>query len=235
MIDIYGGKDPRNIPSYSAGDAARYLNIPVSTIRSWTIGRKYSSTQGEKKFHPLIETQKQKPLTLTFTNLIELHILRAIRHHHKIDLDKVRTALEFINEQIKIPHPLAHQTFQTDGVNLFIEKYGSLINASQKGQLALKEVLKIHLERIEPDDQGVATKLYPFTRSSLENNPKIVVIDPRISFGKLTIAGTGIPTRILAERYHAGDSIEELAYDYDCEPLKIEEAIRCEMNWKTAA
>ncbi|NJN74780.1 MAG: DUF433 domain-containing protein [Limnothrix sp. RL_2_0] len=234
MIDIYGGKDPRNIPSYATGDAARYLNIPKQTIRSWTIGRKYPVNKGEKYFHPLIEVQQTKPLTLTFTNLVELHILRAIRHHHKIDLDKVRTALDYIDEQFKIPHPLAHQTFQTDGVNLFIEKYGSLINASQKGQLALKEVLKIHLDRIEADDHGTAIKLYPFTRSNLENNPKIVVIDPRISFGRLVIADTGIPTAILAERYHAGDSIEELVYDYECDPLKIEEAIRCEMNWKTA-
>ncbi|MGB2925662.1 MAG: DUF433 domain-containing protein [Limnothrix sp.] len=235
MIDIYGGKDPRNIPSYSVGDAARYLNIPEQTIRSWIVGRKYPVNKGEKYFHPLIEAQQTKPIALTFTNLIELHILRAIRHHHKIDLAKVRTALDYIDEQINIPHPLAHQDFHTDGADLFIEKYGSLINASQKGQLALKDVLKIHLERIEPDDQGIATKLYPFTRSSLENNPKIVVIDPRISFGKLAIAGTGIPTAILAERYHAGDSIEELAYDYDCDSIKIEEAIRCEMNWKTAA
>ncbi len=235
MIDIYGGKDPRNIPSYSTGDAARYLNIPQQTIRSWTVGRKYPVNQGEKYFHPLIEVPETKPIALTFTNLVELHILCAIRHHHKIDLGKVRTALDFIDEQFKIPHPLAHQAFQTDGVDLFIEKYGSLINASQQGQLALKEVLKIHLDRIEADKNGVATKIYPFTRSTLENNPKIVVIDLRISFGRLIVADTGIPTAILAERYHAGDSIEELVYDYECDQSKIEEAIRCEMNWKTAA
>ncbi|MDJ1175278.1 hypothetical protein [Roseofilum capinflatum] len=40
-IDIYGGKDPRNIPNYSIGDAARYLKIPSSTIRSWVAAYTY--------------------------------------------------------------------------------------------------------------------------------------------------------------------------------------------------
>ena len=57
-----------------------------------------------------------------------------------------------------------------------------------------------------------------------------MVIDPRIAFGRLTIAGTGIVTDILKERYKAGDSIEDLAEDYDCDRLSIEEAIRCELS-----
>ena len=57
-----------------------------------------------------------------------------------------------------------------------------------------------------------------------------MVIDPRIAFGRLTIAGTGIVTDILKERYKAGDSIEDLAFDYDCDRLSLEEAIRCELS-----
>jgi uncharacterized protein (DUF433 family) len=41
--------------------------------------------------------------------------------------------------------------------------------------------------------------------------------------------GTGIPTSLVAERYRAGDSIEDLAEDYRCEPIKSQEAIRCEL------
>ena len=74
MIDIYGGQDPRDIPSYSIGDAARYLRIPPGTIRSWTMGRNYLVTDGEKFFQPLIPIKKQKPRLLSFTNLIEIHI-----------------------------------------------------------------------------------------------------------------------------------------------------------------
>lgn len=229
MNDLYGGVDPRNIPTYSIGDAARYLRIPAGTIRSWTVGRHYSTTEGSKRFEPLIAVPSRKPTLLSFTNLIEVHVLRAIRKDHKIQLDQVRTALDFIDEQFKIPHPLAHESFRTDGLDLFIERYGSLINASKRGQLELKDALNQHLERIEPDDTGLAIKLYPFTRSHEDNNPRIVVIDPRIAFGRLVIAETGIATSVLAERYQAGDSIDDLAEDYNCDRLAIEEAIRCEL------
>ena len=105
-----------------------------------------------------------------------------------------------------------------------------MINASSGGRKELKEALNAHLERIEPDDSGLAIKLYPFTRSDEVDNPRLVVIDPRIAFGRLAIAGTGIATNVLKERYKAGDSIEELAFDYDCDRLSIEEAIRCELS-----
>ncbi|WP_124976158.1 DUF433 domain-containing protein [Aphanothece sacrum] len=230
MNNLYGGKDPREIPSYSIRDAARYLRISSSTIRSWTIGRKYPISNGLNFFHPLIDIPQQKPYLLSFINLIEVHILRAIRKDHQIQLNKVREALDYINEEFKIPYPLAREQFRTDGVDLFIEKYGALINASQKGQRELKNAFNTHLERIEPDDSGLAIKLYPFTRSHEENNPRIVVIDPRIAFGRLVIANTGVATSILKERYWAGDSMEELAYDYDCDHKDIEEAIRCELG-----
>ncbi|MDJ1184372.1 DUF433 domain-containing protein [Roseofilum casamattae] len=234
-IDIYGGKDPREIPNYSAGDAARYLNIPVSTIRSWTVGSRYRVTQGHRKFEPVIVTKHRKPLRLTFINLIEIHVLRAIRQHHKINLGKVRTALDYIDKEFKILYPLAHQIFLTDGVDLFIERYGQLINASEQRQMSLKSAIKAHLERIEPDDKGLAIKLFPFTRNEERDNPRIVAIDPRIAFGRMVIAGTGITTDIIAERFWAGDSYEQLASDYECDLEKIEEAIRCESRYSRIA
>ena len=235
MTELYGGIDPRDISICSIGDAARYLRIPAGTIRSWTVGRRYPVADGSSFFNPLIPIPNRKPRLLSFTNLIEVHVLRAIRQHHQIQLDKVRTALDFIDEQLQVSHPLAREIFRTDGVDLFIERYGSLINASKRGEIELKDALNAHLERIEPDDTGLAIKLYPFTRSHEENNPRFVVIDPRIAFGRLVIAGTGVATSVVAERYHAGDSIDDLADDYNCDRLYIEEAIRCEMPAATAA
>jgi uncharacterized protein (DUF433 family) len=227
-MDIYGGQDPRTIAIYTPSDAARYLNIPTSTIRAWSVGRKYPVTAGYKQFCPLIEAPTHSPLRLSFINLIEIHILRAIRQHHRLEMGKVRIALDYLETQFQIPHPLAYREFYTDGVDLFIQQYGLQINASAYGQTALKHLLNIHLERIEPDDQGLAIQLYPFTRSHEEQSPRFVVIDPRIAFGRMTIAGTGIPTDIVTERFHAGDSPEQLAHDYECDLAKIQEAIRCE-------
>jgi uncharacterized protein (DUF433 family) len=230
MNTLYSKIDSRRIPIYSIQDAASYLRIPASTIRSWTIGHRYPVKSGSNFFAPLIEISQSKPYLLSFTNLVEIHVLRAIRQHHKIQLNRVRNALDFIDERFQVAHPLATQAFSTDGVDLFIDRYGELIQASQLERNQLKLAINTHLERIEPDDSGLAIKLYPFTRSHEENNPRIVVVDSRIAFGRLTIDGTGIATSILKERYAAGDSIDELAMDYDCNRLWIEEAIRCELS-----
>ncbi|MCE2450893.1 MAG: DUF433 domain-containing protein, partial [Candidatus Latescibacteria bacterium] len=102
----------------------------------------------------------------------------------------------------------------------------------------LRELLQAHLRRIDRDSAGYALRLYPFTRKRLGQQlieePKAIVIDPRISFGRPVLTGTGIPTAIIAERYKAGEAIGALADDYGCPTLKIEEAIRCELYTRAA-
>ncbi len=63
----------------------------------------------------------------------------------------------------------------------------------------------------------------------IKEEPRTVVIDPRVSFGRSVLAGTGIPTAIIAERYKAGESVDALADDYGRKRVEIEEAIRCEL------
>lgn len=229
MADVYGRLDPRNIPTYPIFEAARYLLIPEVTLRSWVCGRTYQTKGSKKFFKPLIELPDSENRQLSFTNLVEAHVLRAIRLDHRISLDKVRNALDYVEHQFNLPHPLARIEFQTDGVDLFVESVGRLVNTSKTGQLAMRETLKNLLKRIELDEAGLAAKLFPFTRTNEEYGPKTVVIDPRISFGRPVLVGTGIPTAILAERYKAGESIDDLADDYGCDRLQIEEAIRCEL------
>jgi len=76
--------------------------------------------------------------------------------------------------------------------------------------------------------------LYPFTRKRDANEPRVIVIDPRRSFGRPVLVGTGIPTAIVAERYKAGETVDQLADDYGRARLEIEEAIRCELFLEAA-
>jgi hypothetical protein len=55
----------------------------------------------------------------------------------------------------------------------------------------MKDVLKHLLTRIDWDEQGIATRLFPIIHSPKgEEIGKLLHIDPRISFGRPTIAGT---------------------------------------------
>ncbi|RMF86350.1 MAG: DUF433 domain-containing protein [Nitrospinota bacterium] len=234
FIAIYEGYDPREIPAYSIGEAAHYLQIPPSTLRAWSVGRTYPTKTGERKFQPLLSLPDRpagEPVQLSFLHLVEAHVLSALRRHHRIVLWKVREALTYLTRQFPSPHPLADQCFVTDGIDLFMEKYGQLIKVSAQGQLGRRAMLQAYLRRIDRDPTGIPLKLYLFTRTPpTMEAPKAVVIDPYVSFGRPVLAGTGIPTAIIAERYKAGESIQALAEDYDRCPEEIEEAIRCELH-----
>ncbi len=228
MTDLYGGQDPREMAAYTFHDASHYLGVPLATLRSWIKGRFYPTKSGRRFFQPVFSLPDKKKPLLSFTNLVEVHILNAIRRKHNIDLQKVRKTVAYIQDHFNYKHPLADQRFETDGINLFIHHYGDLINVSQDGQLAMRAVLEEYLSRVEHDPSGKAARLYPFLRANGHRNSKSVVIDPYISFGNPVITGTGIPTSIIASRFIAGDSVTDIAKDYGREAFEIEEAIRYE-------
>jgi len=234
--------DPRFLPAYTIQEAAHYLLIPRATLRSWVVGRYYPISGGSRKFFkPLVHPPEPDRNVLSFVNLVEAHVLDAIRRVHQVRLPQVRRALEYLQKRYRKPHPLAEQEMLTDGRDLFIREYQNLVQISTDGQLAMREMLDAHLRRIERDAGGLALRLYPFTlkrpsvdRGASVEEPRNILIDPRISFGRPVLAGTGIPTSIIAERYKAGDSIGALARDYAQEPARIEEAIRCELRLEAA-
>ena len=93
-----------------------------------------------------------------------------------------------------------------------------------------RESIRVALRRIDRDAHGMPCRLYPFTRDAIGDAPAMIVIDPALSGGRPVIAGTGVATELIAERYKAGESVRDLAYDYECGQEEIEEAIRWEIQ-----
>jgi uncharacterized protein (DUF433 family) len=130
----------------------------------------------------------------------------------------------------------------TDGKHLFVEGAGlrDVINASRHGQLAMRDLIALHLQRVEWDSDDFVARFYPFTRSLRARGadtaqPRVVTMDPRVEFGRPILRASAAPTAVIADRYKAGESIADLADDYGEEPLNIEEALRCELQPATAA
>ena len=217
----------RALPSYFVTEAAHYLDVPAATIRYWSVGR--------DGYEPLIRAARTShPTLLSFLNLTELHVLSAIRRRHQLKMRSIRDAIRYLSEHSRTSdareHPLISQALKTDGMDLFVERYGQLVNISKGGQVEIREAIDAALKRIDFDTEGMPIKLYPFTRSTIQNAPTMVVIDPTLSAGRPVIAGTGLTTQIIAERYKSGESISDLAYDYERPNEEIEEAIRCELQ-----
>jgi uncharacterized protein (DUF433 family) len=226
--------DARDIPAYSVADASHYLIIPEATVRSWVQGGRYRVAQGLRRFKPVIARPSQDSPLLSFFNLAEAHVLRSLRTTHGLTLRHIRQALDYVRKTFGWPRPLIQQEFQTDGVSLFVERLGRLIDATAQGQTVMRQIVDAHLQRLEWEDRVVA-RLYPFTKSTELDSPKTVLIDPRFSFGRPMLRESRVATAVIAERYKAGESVDELAHDYDCTRLEIEEAVRCELRVPAAA
>jgi uncharacterized protein (DUF433 family) len=138
-------------------------------------------------------------------------------------------------QQFNATHPLVMKRFQTDGVDLFVDEMERLVNVSRAGQLAMRDTLKGLLTRVEWDANGLATRFFPIIDVVPDPvSDKIIFLDPSIRFGKPVIAGRGVPTDIIAELYNAGDSIDDIADEYDCTPIQIKAAIHFEPQDRAA-
>lgn len=218
-------EDLREQPAYTIPEVAHYLQVPLTTLRYWVLGRPGTA-------HPIIVPpggQTGRPKLLSFMNVVEAHVLDAIRREHRIPLQKIRKAVVFLEKTFDSRRPLADESFQTDGVDLFVEQLGVLVSAMREpGQTEMRDLIYTYLRRIDRGSDGLPILLYPFTRNRVsEDAPRLIVINPQVSYGQPTIAGTGISIETIAERYKAGESIRDLARDYGRRTPEIEEAIRC--------
>lgn len=218
-MDIYRGRDPRDLALYAPSEAALFLHLPESTVRAWAFG--------QRSFKPVLDVPANNGRMLSFKNLVELHVLAILRREKRIALGDVRQALLELRMKLGERQPLLSKKLLADGNRrLFVEIFGKLINVSAAGQVEMREIVDQYLARIDRDSYGIPIKLYPFTTSNAAERSRPVEIDPRVQFGKPVLAGTRIMTTVLAERIKAGDTLTILAEDYGRPKEEIEAALR---------
>lgn len=235
LKEFYGGEDPRYLLCYDATEAANYLRISKNIACGWA--DEQSRSRQRKEFlngsQVPFRTEAHDSQSLSFADLIKLHVLRAVASSYsrsKASKDvilRVGIALEEeVAGQSNISHSLIHTEHWFEDVDRFIDLCENLMGTPKLERRTLREAISQHIERIELDEAGMAIRLYPFTRVREETSPRILAFDPRIAFGRLSIVGRGIPVEIIVSRYRAGDGIAAMAQDYDCPLESIEEALR---------
>jgi uncharacterized protein (DUF433 family) len=217
--------DPRHQPAYPLTEAARYLKVPAATLRAWTLGRRYPTTHGKGQFRPLIRPASGQPPILSFSNLIEAHVLRALRADHGVPVKALRQAVEFAEKKLGIERLLLRPELRSDAGQVFLDRYGELINLSASGQLAMRQVLQAHLRRVIWDEERFPIRLHPFVAGEASSSRMPIAIDPRISFGRPVIVSRGIATGTIVGRIDAGEAVADLAADYDLSLGEIEDAV----------
>jgi uncharacterized protein (DUF433 family) len=215
--------DIRYSPLYSLIEVGRYARVQSNTLRSWV--RPADAPL-------LIPSVRDTVAPLSFINLIEAHVLLALRRTHTVPMQRIRTAVQWLKDTYKVDHPLAELDLLTDGRDVFIREFGLPVSASRKGQIGIDEMLSRYLQRIERGPDRIPVRFYPLT---YDTSPKSIVIDPTVVYGRPVIRGTRITTVTIFERYSGGESLIDIADDYGLDMPFVEEALRCEIDQRAAA
>jgi uncharacterized protein (DUF433 family) len=217
--------DPRLAPAYSLAQAAHYLKIPTPTVRSWVLGRDYPRGSGQARFAPVVSAPEDADNRLSFRNLIELAALRALRTEHEFKLSAVRAALGYARRELGVSDLLASKDLYAKPGELFLERYGELINLNRAGQLGIRAVLQGLLQRIQWDKR-MAVRFFPPLPTRPES--RSIMLDPHVSFGRPVLARQGVSTAVIVDRINAGETTAELAADYGLVAEEIMDALAYE-------
>jgi uncharacterized protein (DUF433 family) len=217
--------NPLEIPNYTVEESARYLHIPRNTLAYWVIGDAGAA--------PLTTLYSRKPLLLSFKNLVECFVLESLRTAHDIPLKSIRPSVEELRRVTRSKYPLADYQIATKHGKIYLEGDDDfLLTLNASGQKAFKPILGPFLKRVDRNTKGISERLFPFTRAEYqkapEKAPSVVVIDPRVAFGKPVLVGTRISTSFLMSRKRSGATIAQLAEDYGRPEAEIEQAIYLE-------
>ena len=145
----------------------------------------------------------EQPLTLSFWDLVEAHVLRALRKDHQVKVEAKTCSLRL--------------------AGCFSSATASSLS-SASGQVAMRQVFEQHLQRVDWDARSLPVRLYPFVSVDGPGDARPIAIDPNVAFGRPVVQRAGVSTRAIAERLDAGESITDLAADYDLTPVEVEQA-----------
>jgi uncharacterized protein (DUF433 family) len=216
------------VPIYGLSEAARYLRLPIKTLEYWVYGT--------SRLPALIKGASRDPRALSYMNLLECHMLKAMKKDYDLKLPKIRKAIIELGGKFSFAHPIIEAPLYTNRVDVILKELDKYVNLSARrggGEQLIAPEMLVYMERIERDQDGF--RFFPFVMGSDKSEPKTILISPSVSFGKPVIVGTGISTAVIASRFNARESITDLADEYGIKPNQIEEAIRWEQSRPTAA
>lgn len=201
------------LPAYRFADVARLAETTPQSVRRWFRG--YDAPGHH--MDPVLPAPDAS--VISYLQLVETAFVASFRRQG-VDLSRLRQAHEYLRSTFRVDYPLAQWRFKVHGQSLLVEIEGDLIAADRGGQYAVRQIIEERAEQFDYDDVGVALRWHPRGRSS------VVLVDPRIAFGAPVVKG--VPTRVLKDRYAAGEDVSTIADDYEIERTAVVEALEFE-------
>lgn len=207
-----------NLPLFTLREAARYLELPKSTLHQWA----RAGIAGPSLVTVLAGGRRDAKVP--FVGFAEAFVLGAFRRAG-VPLQRIRPAVEVLRREIGLDHALASRALYTDGVEILFDhdqRDGLLeLTVLRTGQKQFSELVRDYLQRITYGDDGWASELtLPAYRRAT------VVVDPRRAFGVPLVASGGARVEDLVDRFLGGDSLAEIADDFGVPEPEVEDVIR---------
>ena len=189
---------------YNPAYVSRLINLSTGRIKRWLQGYEYSYIASDsakavwRHKEPVIDRDDSEiPSYASFLDLIDLLFVKQFLNKG-LSLQKIRKALTEAQALIG-GHHFAQRMFFTDGKNIYMQvrdDADSLLELLSGGHWVISQFIKELAEQIEFDEpSGFAAKWFPLGKTGL------IVIDPKISFGRPTIIGKNISTDNIYDCY----------------------------------
>ena len=159
-------------------------------------------------------------------DVIEILFIKSFQTYG-LSIHLIREAVERASLLLSSPHPFAMKKFYTDGKTILARiakesELPELIDLIKKQYQLDPIVLPELYECIDFDKYEIAERYWP------EGKDKKIIIDPKINFGELSISGSNVPIKTIAELFKNGQTANELAEWYAIDLKDVELAIHFE-------
>ncbi len=178
---------------YDTTEASRFTGLRPGRIREWFGGRSDRAPVFQSDYE-----SAGNPLSMSFLDLVEVFAAGQFREHG-VTLQFIRKVHLKYQKEWDTRHPFSMEDFRTDGKSIFI------VQAQADGDQSVYDAMtknlvfeKIILPVLSKIDYEHATKLA--MRWHLAD---LVVLDPAVCFGKPSIEGLGITTRVISDSFYA--------------------------------
>lgn len=209
---------PLSAGVYTLPDAARLLRFPLDRLRRWVRGLPENSA---RRFPtgPFAIRAEGRDRHIDFHTLIELFTVAQLRQLG-VSMQTLKVSREELAERFSTPYPFALRGLLTDGRRLLKElNEKALLELGSGGQSAFEAVVAPFCHRLDFDATSqLAARYFPLGREVP------VVVSPAHAFGRPVIAGTNLPTETVASLVRGGESLDDIASEYQLSREQVESA-----------
>ncbi len=215
---------------YTEAEAARLLRVPQNTLNYWLEG----GEQRGRQYKPGIRVQPRgSRASVTWAEFVEAGLLREYRRTHGVPMAELRAFIDRIRQEFGVPYPLADRRPYVSGKELLSEAQDAVglsadfcLVAVVRGQYVLTPPADSFYKRVTWEgDTAAAWRPHDDPHSP-------VLMRPDSRFGRPSVKG--ISTEAIWEHSEAGETVDDIASEFDLADDDVRWALAYEISARAA-